>query len=156
AKNKLKVDTAIVSEVKKLQRVHQMTQSDQAMGALLKNGTHSAYDIVRMDKQSFVQKFAQDMGSADEAGRVYDKAVQVHHAVTNVAVSYITARSGFRLGANPLPGSQPQLAMAKANSNGNNGQVLQPAPSGATPQNADDVIAYPTLETLFGSMDFCT
>lgn len=160
AKNKLKVDGAIVSEVKKLQRVHQMTQSDQAMGALLNNGAHSAYDIVRLDKQSFVQKFAQEIGSEDEAGRVYDKAVQVHHAVTNIAVSYITARSGFRLGANPLPDSQPQVAMAKAKSNGNNntnnGQVLQPAPSGATPQNADDVIAYPTLETLFGSMDFCT
>ena len=37
---------------------------------------------------------------------MYDKAVQVHHAVTNIAVSYITARSGFRLGANRLPDSQ--------------------------------------------------
>ncbi|HXA84465.1 MAG TPA: neuraminidase-like domain-containing protein [Candidatus Dormibacteraeota bacterium] len=160
AKNKLKIDGGVVEEVKKLQRVNQMTQSDQAMQALLKNDAHSAYQIVRMDKQAFVQKLSADIGGADEAARVYDKAVHTHHAVMNVAVSYITARSGFQLGANPLPDGQPNLvlnnALVKTNRNGNNGQVLQPAPTGPTPQNADDVIAYPTLEKLFGSMDFCT
>ena len=138
------------------------------MGALLKNGVHAAYHIARMDKQAFVRKFGEEIGGAQDAARVYDKAVQVHHAVLNVAVSYITARSGLRLGANPLPdgqpnaasqpsaGGQPSTALAMASRNGNNGQVLQPAPAGPTPENADDIIAYPTLESLFGSMDFCT
>jgi hypothetical protein len=158
AKNKLKVDDAIVAEVKKLQRVHQITQSDQAMARLLKNDTHSSYQIVRMDKQSFVEKFTQDIGGADDAARVYDKAVQVHHAVLNVAISYITASSGFNLGASPLslPNGQPVVARALVKGNTPKGQVLQPKPTGATPQNVDDVIAYPTLESLFGSMDFCT
>ena len=156
AKNKLKVPDAVVSEVKKLQRVHQITESDQAMAALLKNDAHAAYHIAGFDKRTFIQKFEQDIGGTEEAGRVYDKALQVHHAVLNVAVSYITARSGLTLGANPLPDTRPQVVLALAKGNDNSGQVLQPAPSGPTPANADDVIAYPTLETLFGSMDFCT
>ena len=136
AKNKLKVDDAIVAEVKKLQRVHQITQSDQAMARLLKNDTHSSYQIVRMDKQSFVEKFTQDIGGADDAARVYDKAVQVHHAVLNVAISYITASSGFNLGASPLslPNGQPVVARALVKGNTPKGQVLQPKPTGATPR----------------------
>ncbi len=155
AKNKLKVAAPIVDEVKKLQRVHQMTQSDQAMGALLKNDAHAAYHIVRFDKQAFVQKFAQDIGGTDDASRIYDKAVQLHHAVLNVAVSYLTARSGLQLGASPLRDGQQAFAPAAVPRNGNNGQVLDPKPKGPTPDNVDDVIAYPTLESLFGSMDFC-
>jgi len=156
AKNKLALPETTIAEVKKLQRVYQMTTSDQAMGALLRNELDAAYHIVRLDKEAFVQKLTQDIGSAQEAGRVYDKAVQLHHAVLNIAISYLTASSGLQLGAAPLPAGQTAaVARAMAKGTSGSGLVLDPAPTGPTPENAADVIAYPTLETLFGSMDFC-
>src|SRR5260370_6462033 len=94
AKNKLKIAAAIVDEVKKLQRVHQMTQSDQAMSALLKNDAHAAYHIVRFDKQAFVRKFAQEIGGADDCSRVYDHAVPIHYAALNLALHYLIGTSG--------------------------------------------------------------
>jgi hypothetical protein len=160
ARNKLAVPGAIVAEVNRLQRVFQITTSDQAMGALLKNGMHAAYHIVRVEREAFIQKFAGELGGADDAAGIYDQAVQVHHAVLNVAVSYITARSNLQLGASPLlppagNAGAPRIAALALARPGRDGQVLQPAPTGATADNADDVIAYPTLESLFGSMDFC-
>src|SRR5260370_19122617 len=80
AKNKLKIAAAIVDEVKKLQRVHQMTQSDQAMSALLKNDAHAAYHIVRFDKQAFVRKFAQEIGGAEQASPTSTKHRHLHIA----------------------------------------------------------------------------
>src|SRR5260370_17622392 len=132
-----------------------MTQSDQAMSALLKNDAHAAYHIVRFDKQAFVRKFAQEIGGTDDASRIYDKAVKLGHAGVKVGVSDLMARSGIQLGASRLPDGQQALARAAVPRNGNNGQVLDPKPKGPTPDNVDDVIAYPTLESLFGSMDFC-
>src|SRR5260370_11069843 len=76
-KKKLKVAAAIVDEVKKLQRVHQMTQSDQAMGALLKNDAHAAYHIVRFDKQAFVRKFSQEIGGSAYASPILLQAVHL-------------------------------------------------------------------------------
>ena len=61
--------------------------------------------------------------------------MQVHNAVLNLAVGYITARNGLNLGAG--------------------GQLLRSAPAAASAASGD-VIAYPTLEQLFGSMDFCS
>src|SRR5262249_55081362 len=80
----------------------------------------------------FVQSFAADVGGADQASLIYDKAVQVHNAVLNIALSYLTARTA------PVVGVHGPAS------------VLDPAPA-----NAGDVIAYATLESLFGSMDFC-
>src|SRR5439155_26487437 len=96
----------------------------------------------------------------DNAAQTYDKSVQIHNAVLNIAISYLTAKNGVSLGALPLQAAQQASDGA--------GQILQPAPKGPgtgnAPElllaedvaaNAGDVIAYGTLETLFGSMDFC-
>ena len=77
----------------------------------------------------------------ETARQTYAKAVQVHGAVLNIATSYLTARIAPPLGALPL---------------GANGQsrVLDAAPA-APRDGSTGVIAYPTLEDLFGSMDYC-
>src|SRR5262249_40145983 len=92
----------------------------------------AAYHVVRYDKNTFVQSFAADVSGADSAALIYEKSVQVHNTVLNIALNYLTARTAPALG-----GHGPA-------------RVLDPAPA-----NAGDVIAYATLESLFGSMDFC-
>lgn len=143
---KLTVDTGTLADLKSLQRVHQITPSDTAMAGLLKNNLHSAYQVVQYDRQTFVETFSNDLGAGDTAVQTYNKAVQVHNAVLNVAFSYMTARNGLQLGNLPLAAKQ----------SGGGGQILQPQPAGSAQTNSDSVVAYPTLETLFGSMDFCS
>src|SRR5213594_3442516 len=132
AQNNLQVADEIVQQVKRLQRVYQITPSDQALTGLMKRGIDAAYHVVRYDKDTFVQSFAADLGGADHAALTYDKSVQIHNTVLNIALSYLTARTAPPIGVHS-PAS-----------------VLDPAPG-----NAGDVIAYATLESLFGSMDFC-
>ena len=132
AQNNLQVADETVQQVKRLQRVYQITPSDQALTGLMKRGIDAAYHVVRYDKDTFVQSFAADLGGADQAALTYDKSVQVHNAVLNIALSYLNARTAPAIGVHS-PAS-----------------ILNPAPA-----NAGDVIAYATLESLFGSMDFC-
>ena len=56
----------------------------------------------------------------------------MHNTVLNIALSYLTARTAPAIGVHSPP------------------SVLDP-----TPANPGDIIAYASLETLFGSMDFC-
>jgi len=135
AQNNVQVDNKTVQtvqQVKRLQRVYQITPSDQALTGLMKRGVDAAYHVVRYDKDTFVQNFAADVGGTDNAALTYDRSVQIHNAVLNIALSYLNARTVPPIGLNgPL-------------------SILNP-----TPANAGDVIAYATLESLFDSMDFC-
>ena len=170
--NQIDVAEETLADLKRLQRVYQITQSDEAMAGLLKHQMDSAYKVAQHDKEAFVEAFAKDLGGADRAAAVHDRSVQVHHATLNIAVGYLNARNGLPLGT--------QHAIDAGDSMG---RVLQPAPRGsgadkssalppteslARPaaksvealdtnpaQTADDVIAYTTLEQLFGEMDFC-
>ncbi|HEX7312611.1 MAG TPA: neuraminidase-like domain-containing protein [Pyrinomonadaceae bacterium] len=161
-----------VAQVQKLQRVYQITATDEAMAGLMRRGVEAAAHVVRHDKETFVQTFAQDLGGAEVAAQTYDKSLQVHNAVLNIAVSYLTAKNGIVLGARsagsarqassarPLEFKRAAAADGQAGTNGqpaaaDGGQVLKPAPKGQAAENASDVLAYPTLEGLFGEMDFC-
>src|SRR6266542_1304647 len=145
----LQVSNEIVKQVKRVQRLYQITTSDQAMIGLMKRGIDAAQHVVRYDRDTFVQSFAEDLGGADNAAQAYDKSAQIHNAVLNVAISYLTARNGVGLGAQPLMVARQASGAAR--------QILQPAPKGSIAEISAlaDVIAYPTLEGLFGEMDFC-
>ncbi len=131
-RNKVRVAPETVTQVKRLQRVYQITPSDQAMTGLLKRGVDAAYHIVRYQKENFVQTFAKDLGGVDQAALTYDRSVQVHNVVLNIAVSFLTARNAPGIGVHSPA------------------QIVNPVPA-----NADDVIAYSTLESLFGEMAYC-
>src|SRR5262249_41014340 len=68
-------------------------------------------------------------------------------ATLNIATNYRSARRGVALGA-------PAMTNGQAGA-GSDGHLLRPAPLAATAPAAAGIIAYPTLEGLFGSMDFC-
>ena len=137
-RNALTLPEATLAEVKKLQRLYQITPDDKALAELLAKGIDSAYQIVNQSRESFIHDFAPAIG-IEAAEKTYDRAMQIHNTVFNIAVSYINAANSIELGA-PDEGTGTR-------------QLLRAGP--APKAGAGDVIAYPTLETLFGSMDFC-
>ena len=146
ARRNLEVPAETVLGIKRLQRTYQITASDQAMSALLARDVDSAYQVVQYGKDAFIRDFATELGDAEQARQTYDKAAHVHNTVLNVAISYLTARTGLALGALPLASDGDRRVRSRT------GQIVQPAPARRA---GSDVIAYPTLEGLFGSMDFC-
>jgi hypothetical protein len=131
------VSDNVTREITGIQRVYQITPNDEAMNALLARGVDSAYAVVRYAQKDFVQLFRDDVGGETNAQLIYAKAQQVHNTALNIAISYLTASNAPGIGVH-----SPE-------------QVISPTPTGANP-NASDVIAYPTLEGLFGDMDYCT
>ena len=137
ARNNLgdQVDDAAVAQVKRLQRLYQITPDDTALTTLLAAGVGSAHEIVSMDHRTFLVRFSDELGGAQTAELVYSKAMQVHSAVTNLALSYAAARSAPALGHSSV--------------------LLDATPGGSSAPGNSGVLAYPTLESLFGSLDYC-
>ncbi len=128
----------VVAQIKRIQRVYQITQTDQAMTALLdpRNNIDSAYRITRHSRASFEAAYAEAMGGQEIAAQTYTKALQVYSAVLNVASTYLLARRAppLGLGNAPIFDTAPSNVMAAAH-------TVAPAQA--------------TLETLFGSLDYC-
>ena len=122
ARNKLEIAAETVDQVKRLERVYQITPNDQAIAGLMKHNLDAAYHVVQFEKETFVENFALELGGAETAALTYDRSLQVHNAVLNIAVSYLTARNGIGLGAEPLENGRRNLERE--------GRVIRPAPSG--------------------------
>lgn len=120
--------------VKTLQRVYQITPSDEAMPVLMKLGLTSAYDIVALSQDAFLERYAHEFATREEAKLVYRKAQQVSSVTYNL----------FTI-AKKLDSEAPVAVIS------------------GTPQEQVDardklktaLKDYPTMEALFGSMDFC-
>jgi Neuraminidase-like domain/Salmonella virulence plasmid 28.1kDa A protein len=132
-RNELNVPAGTIEGVKRLHRLHQMTPSDEAMTALARTDIRSALDIVSLPREAFVSRFRADLGES-AARMTWDRAATIHNAAFNVAIGFLSAQNGIDLGF---------------------GQILRPGPRPPAGANAGDVIAYSTMEALFGSMDFC-
>ncbi len=130
---------AVVAQIKRLQRVYQLTPDDQTMAALLRHNLDSAYAITRYDSAGFQRAFQAELGGADNAAVTYARARHIYSAVLNLAIGYLAARQGPTLGGNATILSS-----------------FPPAPPPAPSNPAYPVIASPTLESLFGSLDYCT
>lgn len=129
--NNRTLDEKALNETKRLQRVYQVSPSDNAMKVLGDNNLDSALAIVQYDEKEFIETFGKDLGGEDIAKMTYAKANQVHSTVLNVATSYLTYRTSPRVYA---------ISGKKENVN----------------PHDPDLISYPTLEELFGPMDYCT
>lgn len=134
ARNKLEVPTETVAQIKRIHRLHQITPSDQALNGLMKAGIEGAYHVAKYDRETFVQSHQEALGGPESAAQTYERAVQVHNSVFNIALGYLTARTAPGIGVHSAA------------------RIINPTP---VSPDAADVIAYPTLERLFGSMDFC-
>jgi pSer/pThr/pTyr-binding forkhead associated (FHA) protein len=129
------VPATVVSQIKRIQRVYQLTPDDSSMATLLRHNLDSAFAITRYDADGFVRAFAGQVGGTDQASIIYTRATQIHSTTLGVAVAYLGGRLTPGLGGSRAP-VQPGM------------------PAQAAPPDFP-VTAYPTLEGLFGSLDYC-
>ncbi len=141
-KRGLNLERPVLDQVKTLQRVYQISPSDEVMARLLGLGLESAYAVVRHGEAAFLKAFhgseptdpnpRRALGAAAEpdvlAKQTYAKAHQVHHAVVNLSAGYLLERSA------------PELYALDRRRR-------------ARPGNESGVLAYPTLESMFGEME---
>lgn len=112
---------------KTVERMFQLSPSNEAMSTLSNLGLTSAWQITKMSKDEFMEAYGQQFTNTEEAELTYNKASEVHSAVMNVATAYLTYRT--------LPNVY--------------------ALTGKLRKTDTEIVAYPTLEELFGNMDYC-
>jgi hypothetical protein len=126
----------VVAQVKRLQRVYQLTPDDQSMTVLLQANLDSAVAIMRYDATGFAASFGTALGGAATAASIYARARQIHGSVLGIVTHYLAAQRA------PVLGGSSRSPILDTRST--------PDAAAAVP-----VAAYPTLETLLGSMDYC-
>jgi hypothetical protein len=126
------IEDQALKELKKVQRIYQLTPSDETMKVLWTNNLNSALSIVQYDKNEFIHSFGESLGGPAIASTIYSKAHQIHSTVLNLATACMTYK------VNPKIYALSQIT---------------------TEEDSDDpppIIDNPTLEELFGgSLEYC-
>jgi hypothetical protein len=123
--------TKTTAQVKTLARLYQVTPDDESMQAMLAAGFGSALDVTAVSYETFLDTKAHLFAGPQVADRIYRKAQQV----TTVVYSF--------LGVVQQAGAEVVLPVAS------------PPVEAVAAAKSELIKQYPTLETLFGSMDFC-
>lgn len=129
-------DTKHLAETgaKLLTRTYQMTPNDESMTTLLTLGFTSARQVSAIPKTEFVERYWERFGSRKTTETVWDKSVQITSVTFNI---YTLAKK--------IDSTPPIMAIS------------------GTPERHDKakeelkslLKEYPTMESLFGSLDFC-
>lgn len=115
----------------KVERLYQITPSNEAMEALSRTGLDSALQVAAHTRESFVAKFGGQFPNEMQAALVHRKAQEVHSQALSIATMFLTYRR------------QPNLYSLTGTLKSS--IDLDPQIAGAA-----------TLEDLYGSMDYCT
>jgi len=122
---------AATQRVKTLQRLYQITPSDESLKTVFELGFTSAYDVTAFPPDVFLDQFEGRFPSREEAQLVYRKAQQVSASTYNV---FTAARQ---------IDSTPAV------------YAISPPTARREAAKANLIKHYPTMESLFGSLDFC-
>jgi hypothetical protein len=95
--NQIQLGENALNQLKKLERVYQISPSDDAMKVLWTNNLDSALAVIQYDETEFIGNFGNELGGEETAKMIYAKAHQVHSTVLNMAVSYLTIRNSPNL-----------------------------------------------------------
>lgn len=117
--------------VRQVERMYQISPSNESMIALSRTGLHSAYQVVSDPLPTFLARHGDQFPSEQEARMVYARAQEVHSTTLSLATSYLAQR-------------------AAPNVYGTTGDVEKQPP---TP--SENVPGGPTLEELFDNLDYC-
>ena len=90
--------SAVVTEVKRLQRAYQLTPDDASLGVLLRHNLDSAFAVTRYDAEGFTRAFASQLGGPDAAAAIHARARQIFAATLSVTVAYLGGRVAPGLG----------------------------------------------------------
>ncbi len=135
ARSKAKAPSAeALGQIRRLQRVYQLTTGDEAMAVLLHHQLDSAYAISRYDSAGFARALGPELGGEAAALAIHARARQVFNAVLN-----IVSRYGLALRAPALGGGWEFTG----NNSANAVKLAETSPPEAT------------LQQLFGSLDYC-
>jgi hypothetical protein len=121
----------LIEDIKRLQRLYQITPSDESLKVLLDSGLKSAHDVARIPYDAFMRRFGPRFPSMREAELVFRKAHQVKSTVL----------------------SHSQMAKSATSSPGMFATSPPPARRQAAQNNL--IEHFPNMESLFGSLDFC-
>ena len=120
--------------VKVLTRAYQMTPNDEAMTTLLALGFTSARQVVAISETDFVERYWKHFGSRKMTKTVYDKSVQISSVTFNI----------YTLGKK-IDSAPPIRAISGS-----------PEKHKEAKDKLKSLLKeYPTMESLFGSLDFC-
>ncbi len=115
------------SSAKTLERLYQITPSDESMIALSNTGITSAYQLSKYSKSEFMAKHGEAFPNAKEAEKTFTKANEVYSGALGIATTYLTSRT------------MPNVYSI----------------SGRRHKEQSEIVASPTLEELLGNMDYC-
>lgn len=118
----------------RVERLYQITPDDDALKTLAETGVHSARQIAQYSRREFLKRFGTQFKDPETASTVYTRAHEVHSTALNLTAAYLTHRTRPKVYA-LSGGGAPVQAAHKA--------------PGLPP-------ALPTLETIFGEMDYCS
>ena len=120
-----------IEGTKLVQRLYQISPTDEALKVLLEQEFTSAQDVVAFPYEKFIDRFGKYFPSLDEARLVYRKAEQV----TTVTFNFFTGAKQLDR-APSIHVTSPSIKIREAAKN-------------------ELIKHYPTMENLFGSLDFC-
>lgn len=121
--------THLASQLKRVQRVYQLSATPEQMLRLFDEQLESAHQIVRLSHEHFMQQYGERLGGADAAAAVHSKARYIHGTLLNL---YLDFRKVYP--AQPLElGTLPEMHTLDTSS-----------------------VPTPTLNKLFGNDDLCT
>lgn len=119
---------------KLLTRLYQMTPDDESMMTLLKLGYTSAREVAIVPKAEFVERYWNRFGSRILTEKIWDKSEQITSVTFNI----------FSLGKK-IDSTPPIMAISGS-----------PERHGSDKDKLNALLKeYPTMESLFGSLDFC-
>jgi hypothetical protein len=123
-----KLSVPAKTAAKTYERLYQITPSDHAMTVLANKQIYSAYQIAKYTKNEFLAAHGDSFTDMKQAELTYTKANEVYSASLGIATTYISSRT------------MPNVY----------------AITGTLERVQNETIAYPTLEELFGNMDYCS
>ena len=141
-RNGIDIAPQVLAQVKRLERVYQLTPGDSAMAGLLESGYDAATNIARLERRDFIERVSGRVGGSAVAAQIHDRSVQIHNAVLNITIAYVSGRNGVAIG-------QRSAKELGTGTDGSGGMIPALAPGSAA------VSATATLEQLFGEMDYC-
>jgi hypothetical protein len=115
------------STAKMVERIYQVSPSDESMIALSKAGINSAFQIAGYSQSEFIATYGSVFPDKQEAAMTYLKANEVYAAALGIATTYLTSQT------------MPNIYSI----------------SGKLAKEQNDIVVPPTLEKLLGNMDYC-
>lgn len=144
---------AVKQNFKKLQRLYQITPNNGALKVLLEQGFSSAHDIDMISEDVFLDRFGSFFSSNEEAKLVHRKSSQVSAITFSILTTAQLMKSAPALTVISSPPIQENLNNL---SNFNPAMEIGKYPEKQTENFINELIKhYPTMESLFGSLDFC-